>query len=252
MSNPEERISETITKDPAKAQVEAQVLQNEIAPKVKNAVKATAEKMADDGETGLKDQIKPLSDTGYLELGSQRLKQIQKESPDYYYALIDRQEAINELTDSLRPGYIGEIWKKGHRVSEGNARRQAETVSDESKINAEESAREKAYATVNAITSEVLRDRKDFEMPMQTMDRVNEAIKQKYKYGIYDEAHIEPRQIGAINKGVWATLNMVDEERKQGGNFGVDMNKALNKQAKFDAGIAESSQSNTASNKKSQ
>ena len=56
---------------------EAQVLKNEALPIVSRAVKGTAEKNSD-----LEKKVAPLKETGFLEMSSQWLEQIEKNYPD--------------------------------------------------------------------------------------------------------------------------------------------------------------------------
>ena len=221
--------------DLEKGATEARVLKNEIAPMVERSVKGTAESNPE-----LKKKAAPLGETGYLELGSQRLKQIETKYPDYYDALMARQDAITRLTDTLLPGYAP-IWEGHGGMTPGQAKRRAGSLPTKAWEEARGSAEKTATTTIDYITRTVNDERRKaqsgyiLELDIDTLGRVNKAIKEEIEDGhILHEHRIEARQIGALTEGVWATLNAIDQERLVKPEFNLDIGKALQKQEAFD------------------
>jgi len=214
---------------------EARVLKNEALPIVSRAVKGTAEKNSD-----LEKKVAPLKETGFLEMSSQWLEQIEKNYPDYYDALMSRQEAISRLADTFVPGYA-RIWEGHGGMSPGRAKRRVKEITQAEWEEARKKAEQAATSTVDYIARTVNNEREKaksgyiLESDSNTLDRVNGAIKKEVDDGhMLHEFRIEARQIGALTEGVWATLNAVDQEQLIKPEFSLDIGKALQKQEAFD------------------
>jgi len=240
-----EEAKDNLITDPAIAHSEAKVLQNQVTPTVKNAVTGTAE-----GDPQLKSKIAPLRETGYLELGAQRLAELKAKHPDFYDALMARQEAIDSLTETMQPAHT-EIWEGRGLMTPGVAKRRADTVPQTDREKARESALRNAVSTIDFIAQTVDREREKAsksrghlsEDPIETYDRVNRVIRKEIEDGhTLHEHRIEARQSGALTDGVWATLNVIDEGRKLGPDFSLDISAALRKQSDYDKAVATKAQ----------
>ncbi len=212
-----------------KAYDEARILHDKIAPEIKKTVTSAA-----NDYPNLKTEVAPLGDTGYLELGAQRLAQLEQDYPDYYYALKTRQAAIDRLAEALRPPY-SDIQ---HYLNERIAHEEANSLSQKDQLTAEEKARHTANVTVRYITSNVLLEAENAHLPytdLQMLPKVSTAIQKELEDGhVLQHYKFRAQEIGSLTEAVLASLEVASQEKQVDPVFRLDLRPALAKQAKYD------------------
>lgn len=231
--------------DVGAAQIEARVLHEDVAPAVEYSIKTTADSLAKQGKGDLKEITETFGDTAYTELGVQRLEQIKENYPDYYMALQAGHDAVHELAETMRPAYTESVWKRGGYKTPGIARQLADRVSEEEKLQAYGYAEQTAKTVITVISRRV-NDATSSEagfrkgLPVDTYRAIGTEIAREIEDGHTLLDHeLDAEQIGSLTKGVIASLNAMDQEKRmlkaeEGKGFSVDLKAAHTKQETYD------------------
>jgi len=211
-------------KDISTARIQAGALSSYLAPKVERELKATAKRDPD-----LKTDLDKLGATGFIELGFQRLSEIEENYPDYYDALMERSAAMLDLAITLQPDYTEGVVNS--YMTPGVARRNADKVSGQVKAKAFNDALKTSASLINFVSKNVLVDRQATDSPEQVFSKVTTEVGKIIEEGVVlHERRLEAKQVGAIVKGVIASINVADEEAKLSPSYNLNIHEAIMKQ----------------------
>ena len=210
--------------DTETARAEAYLIKDTLAPQVENGLKHKLPKTTSQ-----------LGGTAHMEMGSQVLKQVKKDNPDLYHALIARGKSFNTLVETIMPDYL-DLPGSGY-TSPGNRKELAAAASEEQRAKAYEKAEDRA----NFCVSEVVRaigkegdiDRK-VKPGIATFKKATDAIA-----GIMERSHdalgeANPTKLASLLECALAT----DKVERHSAGFSLkpdyDINTVFQKQQNFD------------------
>lgn len=229
-------IPSTVIENPGDAYLEAQAIKNEVSPQVKRAY-SHYEKASPENEA----LIKPLKETAYLELGSNQLDEIRKQNPDYYYALMERRDAIARLAATLKPAYSEIRNYHNPRIAE----EQADSLPTPEQLIAEAKAQQAAEATIDIIVDKLNKKKESNSVPTDDrtmMKEVTTAILEEMEDGhTIDRYYVRAPQIGALTEGIWATLEAEKLSKRLNVDIVTDVGTAIKKQELFNQSQANKS-----------
>jgi hypothetical protein len=152
------------------------------------------------------DWSKLLKETGWLELGSQRLEQIKLDDAELYENVMSRQDAIDRLTETILPSHCDIGWD--HYIPFEKAKQLAQKLPVAEQEKARESAKGNAEAVVSQVTNKVMKKIVQNNSYTRSPIYVSEAIETEIEDGHVLNNRYIPAQIGALTEAVLANVNL--------------------------------------------